>query len=124
MKIEFGKVGQTPQAFREESEGLLMKGTLRKSTFHRVELQAKIEGELPVSCDRCGAAFDYSFDLPLDLTVSDQIIEAKDDLDIIEFLDGEIDITYILQSEINSVKSEYHYCDRCQASDEVLEMEF
>jgi len=124
VKIQFGKVGHSPQPFREESEGLLIEGTLQKNRLHRVRLQAKIEGSLSVNCDRCGVLFDYPFNVPLDLTVSDQIVEAKDDLDIIEFLDGEIDISCILQGEINSVKSEYHYCDACQKSDDVLEMEF
>jgi len=77
-----------------------------------------------LSCDRCGDTFDYDLDNKLRLKLSDQVSEDKDDLDIIEFLDGEIDISYILQSEINTLKSAYHYCDACSDSDEDFEVEF
>jgi uncharacterized metal-binding protein YceD (DUF177 family) len=83
-----------------------------------------MKGSVPVECNRCGKEFDYLFDTALKLTISDQIVEAKDDLDIIEFLDGNIDISFILQSEINTIKSEYHYCDQCHEDEEAFEMEF
>ncbi len=56
--------------------------------------------------------------------MSDLVSEDKVDLDIIEFLDGEIDLSYILESEITSIESSYHYCDKCDNSDEDFEIEF
>jgi hypothetical protein len=56
--------------------------------------------------------------------LSDQIVQNKDDLDIIEFLDGQIDISYILESEINALKSDYNYCGKCDNGEESFEMEF
>jgi hypothetical protein len=56
--------------------------------------------------------------------LSDLISEDKDDLDIIEFLDGKIDLLYILESEITSIESSYHYCDKCNNSDEDFEIEY
>ena len=97
---------------------------LQKSGYHRVALQGKIEGSVAVQCNRCGIPFDYTLSTPIKLTVSDRVVEDKDDLDIIEFLDGEIDISFILHSEINVLKSEYHYCDQCDEDKEVFEMEF
>jgi len=99
-------------------------GTLQKSGYHRVLLDAKMEGALPLVCDRCGQAFDQQVDAPLKLTLSDRISEDKDDLDIIEFLDGVIDVTYILESEMNAIEGAFHYCDSCDGSEEALEIEY
>ena len=124
MKILFDKVGHNTKAFHEKSDGIELEGSLLKISHHRVSLQGKLNGHTEVSCNRCGSTFELSLDQPLKLTISDQIVESKDDLDIIEFLDGMIDISYILESEINTIKSEYHYCGNCQESDEIFEMEF
>ena len=124
MKILFDKVGQSAKSFHKEIEGIAFDGVLQKSAHHRVMLLGEMKGSLPVACNRCGSQFDYELDSTLRLTISDQIVEDKDDLDIIEFLDGKIDITFILQSEMNTIKSDYHYCDKCQKSEEAFEMEF
>ena len=105
-------------------EDVVLDGSLQKSGYHRVMLLGEMKGSVAVTCNRCGNGFLHPFETALRLTVTDQIVEAKDDLDIIEFLDGRIDISFILQSEINTVKSEYHYCDKCQEHDEAFEMEF
>ena len=124
MKILFEKVGTSAKPLELSLQEICLKGTLKKSGYHRVLLDAKMEGRLPLVCDRCGKSFDYLLDAPLKLTLSDQVSEDKDDLDIIEFLDGIIDVTYILQSEINAIEGAFHYCDSCDGSDETLEIEF
>ena len=124
MKIVFDKVGATPKPLALSIGEVTLKGTLSKSGYHRVLLDATMEGRLPLVCDRCGKAFEQPLDTPLKLTLSDQVSEDKDDLDIIEFLDGTIDMTYILQSEINAIEGAFHYCDACEASEEILEIEF
>ena len=124
MKIVFDKVGSTAKPVELEVQGVKLKGTLQKSGYHRVLLDAAMEGSLPLICDRCGQSFDYKVDTPLKLTLSDQVSEDKDDLDIIEFLDGVIDVTYILESEINAIEGAFHYCDDCDGSEETLEIEY
>ena len=124
MKILFDKVGHNAKAFHEKSENIELEGSLQKIGHHRIALHGKIEGHTEVSCNRCGSTFELVLDQPLNLTISDQIVESKDDLDIIEFLDGVIDISYILESEIITAKSDYHYCSNCEKSDEIFEMEF
>ena len=124
MKIRFEKLGHSPKPFHIESDGAVFDGTLEKGSHHRAVLTGDIKGNIEVICNRCGAAFDQVVDIPLKLTVSDQIVNSKDDLDIIEFLDGIVDISFILQSEINTIKSDYHYCDDCSENDEELEIEF
>ena len=124
MKIIFDKVGQTAKPVSLKVGEVALTGTLQKSGYHRVLLDAKMEGTLPLVCDRCGQAFDQQVDAPLKLTLSDQISEDKDDLDIIEFLDGVIDVTYILESEMNAIEGAFHYCDSCDGSEEALEIEY
>jgi len=124
MIIVFDKIGSTAKPFELSSEGVTLEGTLQKSGYHQVTLDAQLSGSIEMSCDRCGDTYDYDMDNKLRLKLSDLISEDKDDLDIIEFLDGKIDILYILQSEINTFKSTYHYCDKCDNNDEDFEVEY
>jgi uncharacterized metal-binding protein YceD (DUF177 family) len=124
MKIVFDKISSTGKPIGLSSEGVLLEGTLRKSGYHQVTLDAQMSGSIELSCDRCGDTYNYDINNKLRLKLSDLVSEDKDDLDIIEFLDGEIDILYILQSEINTFKSTYNYCDSCDNSDEDFEVEY
>lgn len=124
MKILFDKIGHNEKPFDQEISGIVANGTLVKSGYHRVMLQGKMAGTLEFACSSCGTEIFQEISVPLKLTISDQIIEDKDDLDIIEFLNGEIDISFIIESEINSLKSDYHYCTECDNNDEPFEMEF
>ena len=99
-------------------------GTLQKSGYHQVALDAQLSGEITLDCDRCGESFRHNMATHLKLTLSDKVSEDKDDLDIIEFLDGVIDITYIIESEINAIEGAFHYCDHCDGSEEALEIEY
>ena len=124
MTILFSKVLQTAKPFHEEADGVIFDGVLQKSSSHSVNLSGEIKGTVAVQCNRCGTSLDYLMETPLRLTISDQVIETKDDLDIIEFLDGKINLSFILQSEINALKSAYHYCEECDRNDASLEVEF
>ncbi|BAF72992.1 hypothetical protein [Sulfurovum sp. NBC37-1] len=124
MKIVFDKIGSTAKPFELEVRGIQMAGILQKSGYHRVLLDANVYGQLELDCDRCGVTYTSPADYALKLTLSDMFSEDKDDLDIIEFLDGVIDLTYILESEINALKESYHYCSKCDDSDEDFEIEY
>ena len=124
MKIVFDKIGSTAKPIELSSEGVKLEGTLKKSGYHQVTLDAHMSGSIELDCDRCGDTYNYDVDNQLQLRLSDIVSEDKDDLDIIEFLDGEIDISYILQSEINTFKNAYNYCDKCANSDEDFEIEY
>jgi uncharacterized metal-binding protein YceD (DUF177 family) len=124
MKIVFDKVGQSEKPFELTVEGVSLKGTLAKSGYHRLRLKGDLEGQVELLCDRCGDAYQYDMDSPLNLTLSDEVIETEDDLDIIEFIDGVIDLEFIVQSEIASVQNAYHYCKTCESDEEEFEKEF
>ena len=124
MKIVFDKVGQSTKPFELTVEGVSLKGTLAKSGYHRLRLEGDLEGQVELLCDRCGNVYQYDMDSPLNLTLSDQVIETEDDLDIIEFIDGMIDLEFIVQSEISSIQNSYHYCNECENDEEEFEREF
>ncbi|SFV70590.1 hypothetical protein MNB_SV-3-407 [hydrothermal vent metagenome] len=124
MIIVFDKVSSTAKPIEVSFEGILLKGTLKKSGYHQITLDAVLSGSLELDCDRCGDTYDYAMDSKLILRLSDLLSEDKDDLDIIEFLDGKIDILYILESEINALKGSYHYCEKCNNSDKAFEIEY
>jgi len=124
MKIAFSKVGRSPGEFRFSHEGTEISGTLLKEAHHEVRLDARIEGEVSLYCDRCGAAFTEKVAFPLELTLTDRPEKVSDNLDTIEFLDGEIDIAGLLESEIASYRSSYHYCPKCREEDGEIDIEY
>ncbi|NKQ40748.1 MAG: DUF177 domain-containing protein [Sulfurovum sp.] len=124
MKIKFDKVGSSEKPFEIESEGIHFGGSLRKDGYHRVALKARIYGDIALDCDRCGNSYNHKLDNSIALSLRDEVLKDKEDLDIIEFLDGMIDISYILESEVNAQKSTYHHCPKCDSSEESIEIEF
>jgi len=124
MTIVFDKINSTAKPIGLISKGITLEGTLQKSGYHQVTLDATLNGCIDLDCDRCGETYSYDMDGKLRLKLSDLVSEDKDDLDIIEFLDGKIDLLYILESEITSIESSYHYCNKCDGDDEDFEIEF
>ncbi|HIO96249.1 MAG TPA: hypothetical protein EYG67_05445 [Campylobacterales bacterium] len=124
MRVVFDKIGHSPKPFELDIENISFKGTLTKRGYHRVRLEGELDGSLELICDRCGDGFTHNMTAPLALTLSDEVIETEDDLDIIEFIDGVIDLKFIIQSEIASVQNSYHNCIQCENDDEAFEKEF
>ncbi len=124
MRIVFDKIGQSPKPFDLEVDGVALKGVLTKSGYHRVRLEGELKGATEVACDRCGELYQYDMSDSLRFTLSDEVIETEDDLDIIEFIDGVIDLGFIVQSEISSIKNSYHNCKSCENDTEEFEKEF
>jgi len=124
MVIVFDKINSTAKPVELASKGITLDGTLQKSGYHQVTLDATLNGCFDLECDRCGDTYNYDMNSKLRLKLSDLVSEDKVDLDIIEFLDGKIDLLYILESEITSIESSYHYCDKCNDNDEDFEIEY
>lgn len=124
MVIVFDKINSTAKPIELSSKGVKLDGTLQKSGYHQITLDATLNGCFNLDCDRCGDTYSYDMNSKLRLKLSDLVSEDKDDLDIIEFLDGKIDLLYILESEITSIESSYHYCEKCDNNDTDFEIEF
>jgi len=124
VKIAFDKVGATPKPFTLTQDAVHFEGSLAKTGSHQILLEGKLHGSMTLECDRCGAVYNQPLEESLTLQVSDRVVQDKEDLDIIEFLDGMIDLMYVLQSETNALAGDYHFCPTCAASDETLEIEF
>jgi len=124
MKIHFDKIGSLTKDFNYSNDGVSFIGTLQKLSYHRVSLEAKLSGSIDIDCARCAESIKYILNSNLKFTISDEFIKTTDNLNIIEFLDGVIDIKYIVDSEINSLQSSYIYCEKCDNSDEEFEFEF
>ena len=124
MKIVFDKIGQSEKPFELSVNGVRLVGTLVKRGYHRVALAGELSGAMVLHCDRCGEEYTHEMNAPLRLTLSDEVIETEDDLDIIEFLDGVIDLDFIVQSEIASIENSYHNCEACEGDESEFEREF
>ncbi len=125
MKILFDKISSNAKAFEYPKDDTILIGSLSKKSHHEVHLEADLSGTIVLDCVRCGTSYLHSLDNHLDLILSDKVVETQESLDIIEFLDGVINIEDIVDSEINSIKSEYNYCTKCANSlDENFEIEF
>ncbi|WP_292655363.1 hypothetical protein [Nitratifractor sp.] len=124
MKISFNKVGRSPGEFCLKAETLEMAGTLLREGSHEVKLSSTIAGEITLICDRCGAEFTEALHLPLNLTLTDQPRKVTEDLDTIEFLDGVIDIAALMEGEIASYRSAYHYCPACREAGSDVDIEY
>jgi len=125
LKIAFIKVTSHPKEFSHTKDGVTLSGTLKRMRTHQVELNATLQGEIVLDCDRCAKKYPYTIDTLLEFSLYDKIfpLEGEDDLDSMEFLDGIIDIDEIIQSEVASIESFYHVCPDCEGVEELLEIE-
>jgi hypothetical protein len=113
MKIEFRKIPYSESKFEIKDDALICRGIFFKESNRVVSLKIDIDGHTEHSCDICGDSFDLVVDENIVLKVSDGISEDED-LDIIECQDHIVDFDEIVRSEINSIKSDYHYCEKCK----------
>ncbi len=124
MKIVFDKVGYSKRDFNLNSKNISFSGNLIKDSRDRVKLDANLNGNLELICDRCGDRFIKDINFPLNLTLTNRVVETQDDLDIIEFLNGVIDLNFIVESEISSIENSYHICNICKNDKNEFEKEF
>lgn len=125
MKIEFRKVSPTKKEFSTKVDSVTFEGTFCKISPKLVEIEARITGDTQVECCKCGKDLTISFDEPLQMLVSDGVYSNSDEEKIIiEIDDGIIDFDDIINSEIESIHSDYIVCEECQDTDIFIEKEF
>jgi uncharacterized metal-binding protein YceD (DUF177 family) len=125
MKIEFRKVPQTPKELVIESNSVKIEGTFCKISQSLVKVDAVLLGNTDIDCCRCGITEIIEVDEELHLLLSDGVYK-KDESDylVIEVENGLIDFDEIIESELNSIKSDYHMCKDCLQLGDNFEKEF
>lgn len=113
MKISFKKIGFSPKKFEVFHENLRFCGELLRENEKIVRLFGEISGELALICNETGENFTKKIHENIKIWLCDGIFLQKSasdpkNFDIIEFFDGEIDLTDVFLGEISLIKSEYH----------------
>ena len=124
MKIFFDKVSYGKKPFKLRVDNITLQGSLQKKDYHKVKLEATLSGEIDLICYRCGEQFRRDLNSPLELTLTNTVVDTLDDLDVIEFIDGVVDLDFILKSEISSIENYYNLCQRCKVENREFEQEF
>lgn len=117
MQIEFKKIPTTDVYFEVSLEDIVVSGNATKIDKTMVRLDGTMRGLVVYACDRCGAEFNLKVDEKVEVFASDGLYEdqsGEDLLNIVEFFDGSINFDTILQSELEALKSDYHYCGDCE----------
>ncbi|MGL7298935.1 hypothetical protein, partial [Salmonella sp. NW910] len=80
-----------------------------------------ISGTLEKSCDICAQDFNLKVNEEVEFFINDGIYEDDSStlLDVVESLDGNVDLEEILHSEIELIKSDYHSCGNCSKPEEI-----
>ena len=125
MKIEFRKVPQTPKELEVEYNSVKIEGTFCKISQSLVKVDAVLKGSTDIDCCRCGITEVIEVDEELHLLLSDGVYK-KDESEylVIEVENGLIDFNEIIESELNSIKSDYHICNNCLQLGDNFEKEF
>lgn len=119
------KITHTPKdiAIRIDNQGesmeefVTLEGQIKRIDSQILHLDGKVYGQLELICDVSGELYAKTLDYPLSLYVSDGIWDIQrqskklDSFEVIEFFDGFVDLRYILESEIESVRNDYHTKD-------------
>ncbi len=124
MKIEFKKIPQTQKEFTTEFNSVNLEGNFCKISPSLVKIEADLSGTIEVECCRCGTNFEVEIDEPLDFLLSDGIFNKESDDLVIEIQNGTIDFDEIIQNEVASLQSDYHFCKECSNDDKVFEQEY
>ncbi len=115
MIITLRKVTKTPLDFEVTSNEITFKGYLEYHGGKLILLKTTLCGSLKKDCDTCAEEFKMLVNEEVKFFISDGIYEDESDieLDVVESLDGIVDIQELLSSEIELIKSDYHSCENC-----------
>jgi hypothetical protein len=113
MKIELRKITRNLSPFKMDRDDISFEGTFQRISFSLIEVKAIIEANLDLQCDRCGCEIHKKIKESISLKVNEGCFKGED-LDIFECHSSCVDFEEILISEIEAIKSDYHYCDDCE----------
>lgn len=124
MKIPFNSVGTQVKPIDYTLKGvdfeINLQGSLKRKSYGIAELDAVFKGNVLLECDACAEAINETVEEKVTLKLTDAPYSTSEghgdelDYDIIEFLDGMIDLDEIIISEVNTIKYDYHKCEKCK----------
>ena len=125
MKIEFRKVPQINKELEFNYNSVKIEGTFCRISQSLVKIDAVLKGSTDIDCCRCGITEVIEVDEELHLLLSDGVYN-KDESEylVIEVENNLIDFDEIIESELNSIKSDYHICKDCLQLGDNFEKEF
>lgn len=125
MKIEFRKVPQTTKELVAEFDSVKIEGTFCRISQSLVKINAVLKGKTEIDCCRCGVTDIIDVDEKLDILLSDGIYKNNEREEmIIEIENSLIDFDEIIQSELDSIRSDYYICEECSQLGDDFEKEF
>lgn len=126
MKIEFRKAPQVTKELEFIYNSVKIEGTFCKISQSLVKVDAILKGSTDIDCSRCGITEVIEVDEELHLLLSNGVYNNNDESDrlVIEVEDNLIDFDEIVESELNSIKSDYHICKECLQLGDNFEKEF
>ncbi len=116
MTVEFKKIPTSGIDFEASSGDIQLIGHAQKTDKTMIRIDGKMCGQTPHECDRCAETFTLLVDENVEVFASDGLYEDSGEelLNIVEFFDGSINFDTILQSELEALRSDYHYCGGCK----------
>lgn len=126
MKIEFRKVPNITKEFKISLDSVNFLGTFSRMSNKLVTIDSKIVGDYNVECCKCGEDINIKLDEKQVFTISDGVFSSDDEKDdeiIIEIDNHIIDFDDILNSELESIRSDYYVCDDCSTNEEFVDIE-
>jgi uncharacterized metal-binding protein YceD (DUF177 family) len=126
MKIEFRKVPFTPKEFIAELDSVKLEGTFCKMSPRLTKVEATLVGSTSVDCCRCGVEYTISLNENLEFLLSNEVYNDEAELEnlVIEIENDIIDFDEIIESEISSIRSDYHICNVCLDNKDDIEKEY
>lgn len=125
MKIEFKKVPQIKKELLTEFNSVKIEGTFCRIAQSLVKIDAVLKGNTKIDCCRCGITEVIEVEEELKLLLSDGIYKGnEEEYLVIEVENSLIDFDELIESELNSIKSDYYICNECLKYGEDFEKEF
>lgn len=125
MKIEFKKLPFTEKEFSNEFDSVKLEGTFCKISATLAKVKATLVGNTVVECCRCGKDYAIMVDEELDFLLSDGVYENEESDELVfEVENNTADFDEIIESELSSIKSDYHICDDCLKNENDIEKEY
>jgi hypothetical protein len=126
MKIAFSKLPRNKNKFELNSNSVKFLGTFSKISETIAKINSKIIGNYKVECCKCASIIQKEINQEIIYTLSDSAISLKDEKEnetIIEIYNHIVDFEDILNSELESIKSDYYICNVCDTNDQFVDVQ-